>query len=188
MLETAYDMRLHAKPQSQEKNSMRMLLFVISLILGGASAMAGDLPDPAATPGATAPDVTQANIKRTICVPGFTKPPRRPPAAYTSELKRQQLAAIGGDQDPTHFEEDHLVALSLGGAPRDPKNLWPQHWAEPWGAKTKDALELRLQHLVCAGTVPLAIAQRDIAADWIAAYKRYCPAGACPGYVAAPKH
>ena len=29
------------------------------------------------------------------------------------------------------------------------------------------------QRLVCAGTLPLATAQRDMAADWIAAYKKY---------------
>jgi hypothetical protein len=70
-----------------------------------------------------------------------------------------------------------------GGAPRDERNLWPQHWAEPWGAKTKDRLELKLHKLVCSDKVPLVQAQRDIAADWIAAYQKYCQTpAACPSY------
>jgi hypothetical protein len=28
--------------------------------------------------------------------------------------------------NPKDYEEDHLISLELGGAPRDPKNLWPQ--------------------------------------------------------------
>lgn len=163
-----------------------MRLFGIPCLVGfvfAGAASAGDLPDPATTPGAMAPDVTQANIATTICVPGFTKPPRRPPVSYTSAFKRAQLAAVGGDQDPRDFEEDHLVPLSLGGAPQDPRNLWPEHWADPWGARTKDRLELKLHELVCAGTIPLAQAQHDIATDWIIAYRRYCPTEAeCPSY------
>jgi hypothetical protein len=146
-------------------------------------AFAGDLPDPATTPGAAAADVTAANIHETICVPGFTRAPRRPPKEYTDALKRRQLAAIGGDQNTYDFEEDHLLPLSLGGAPRDERNLWPQHWAEPWGAKTKDRLELKLHKLVCAEKVPLLLAQQEIAANWIAAYQKYCPTpAACPSY------
>jgi hypothetical protein len=37
----------------------------------------------------------------------------------------------------------------------------------------KDALEERLHEMVCAGQLDLSTAQRDIAADWIAAYKKY---------------
>ena len=37
----------------------------------------------------------------------------------------------------------------------------------------KDELEQLLPALVCRGVVDLATAQRDIAADWIAAYKKY---------------
>ena len=37
----------------------------------------------------------------------------------------------------------------------------------------KDALEDRLRTLVCEGNLDLAIAQRDLARDWIAAYKKY---------------
>ena len=42
-----------------------------------------------------------------------------------------------------------------------------------WNARVKDELERLLPNLVCAGTLPLATAQRDMATDWIAAYKKY---------------
>jgi hypothetical protein len=42
-----------------------------------------------------------------------------------------------------------------------------------WNARVKDELEGLLPRLVCAGTLPLATAQRDMATDWIAAYKKY---------------
>jgi hypothetical protein len=44
---------------------------------------------------------------------------------------------------------------------------------EPWNARVKDRLENRLHHLVVVGQVDLKTAQRDIAEDWIAAYKKY---------------
>jgi hypothetical protein len=37
----------------------------------------------------------------------------------------------------------------------------------------KDALEDRLRELVCDGSLELAVAQREIAANWIAAYRKY---------------
>ena len=43
----------------------------------------------------------------------------------------------------------------------------------PWNAHVKDKLEDRLHALVCAGRLPLEQAQREIAADWIAAYEKY---------------
>jgi hypothetical protein len=39
-------------------------------------------PDLSITPRVAASDVTQDNIKTTICVSGFTAPPRRPPSSY----------------------------------------------------------------------------------------------------------
>lgn len=73
------------------------------------------------------------------------------------------------------YEEDHLVPLDLGGSPDDPRNLWPEpRQADGWcGADRKDELEAELARQVCAGRVPLAEAQREIATDWIAAYRRY---------------
>ncbi len=40
-------------------------------------------------------------------------------------------------------------------------------------AARKDLLEVEMQRLVCAGTLPLSQAQREIADDWTQAYARY---------------
>jgi hypothetical protein len=123
-------------------------------------------PDPRCTPGALNPDVTQANIHRTVCQAGYTKR-IRPPASYTGALKRRQLKEYGyRNTDPSAYEEDHFVPLSLGGAPRDPKNLWPEPGASP---NPKDRVEFKLYKAVCAGQVTLAAAQHAITADWTTA-------------------
>jgi hypothetical protein len=76
--------------------------------------------------------------------------------------------------DRRDYELDHLVPVSIGGAPGDPKNIWPQsRRTEPWNAEIKDTLEDVLHHEVCAGQVPLKEAQDAIRTDWIAAYKKY---------------
>ena len=50
------------------------------------------LPDPAMTPGAVNPTVTQDNIGSNICVRGWTKTVR-PVVEYTQAVKRQQMIA-----------------------------------------------------------------------------------------------
>ncbi len=140
------------------------------------------LPDPSLTPGAINPAVTQENIAQTICVPGWTRTVR-PPREFTSQLKHEQIRAAGfGDRRLSHYEEDHLVPLGVGGAPSDPRNLWPEprQPADNWGADRKDALEYQLNRLVCASQLSLAEAQRAIATDWIAAYRRYVLDGGEP--------
>jgi hypothetical protein len=134
-------------------------------------------PDPAVTPGTLNPAVAQQTIRRTICRRGWTTTVR-PPEAFTERLKREQLYSAGSPyfaagQRLRSFEEDHDVPLGLGGAPADPRNLWPQPRFGYWNARVKDRLEDRLHEMVCAGELPLAGAQRAIAADWIAAYRRY---------------
>ena len=132
------------------------------------------LPDPAVTPGAINPDVTQATIVSTICVRGWTRTVR-PPPRYTSSLKRRQLRVLDWpDQQMRNYEEDHLIPLGLGGAPADRRNLWPEprEPVEGWTAEQKDKLEDMLHGMVCAGTVSLAEAQRAIAGDWTAAYSK----------------
>ena len=67
-------------------------------------------PDPAATPGALNPAVTQATIEETICVRGWTRTVR-PPAEYTYALKRRQVRAAGyADRRLGDYEEDHLLS------------------------------------------------------------------------------
>ena len=71
------------------------------------------------------------------------------------------------------YEVDYLITPELGGAD-DGQNLWPEPYSSTdWGAHVKDALEDRLHQMVCAGTIDLATAQREMASDWISAYKKY---------------
>jgi hypothetical protein len=52
--------------------------------------------------------------------------------------------------------------------------LWPQSFSNTvWNAQVKDALEDHLHQLVCAGNLDLSTAQREIAVNWIEAYKKY---------------
>jgi hypothetical protein len=128
------------------------------------------LPHPQLTP-----DVTQDNISSTICVRGWTRTVR-PPEAFTRDLKRQQIAQYGyTDTDLRDYEEDHLIPRELGGAPADPRNLWPRPHEAPdgWGSYAKDKLEGRLNALVCNGALPLDGARAAIATDWVAAFRQY---------------
>ena len=153
---------------------MKSALLALSLV--SSFAFAGDLPDPAVTPGVTNPAVTQDNIKDTICKIGWTKT-IRPTASYTNKLKLTQMAAAKLPGSPRDYEEDHLISLELGGNPTDPANLWPELWVSPtgWGARKKDVIETYLKRQVCGGRVTLAEAQQAIRTDWIAAYKKYIP-------------
>ena len=146
---------------------------IVLLMIGQEICNGADLPDPNLTPGAINPDVTQENIASTICVKGFTKK-IRPSASYKNALKKQQLREYGFvDTHPSQYEEDHLIPLSLGGAPADPRNLWPQARESEYGADKKDQLELVLYINVCRGRLSLANAQQVIATDWISAWKKY---------------
>jgi hypothetical protein len=73
---------------------------------------------------------------------------------------------------PSAYEVDYLITPELGGADSI-RNLWPQPYSTLWNAHVKDALEDRLHSMVCEGKLDLRTAQRDIATDWIAAYKKY---------------
>jgi hypothetical protein len=148
-------------------------LLTAALVVSSALAFGGELPDNRLTPGATNPEITQDNIQSTVCVKGFTKT-IRPPAYYTNKLKKKQMRVYGyADRNPKHYEEDHLIPLSIGGNPTDPLNLWPEPRKSEWNANRKDQLEFFLYKKVCDGEIPLAEAQKEIAQDWIAAYKKY---------------
>jgi hypothetical protein len=134
---------------------------------------AAALPDPTCTPGALY-GPSQANPASTVCVSGFTSK-IRPPVSYTEPLKLKIMAAYGvGGQSPSLYELDHLVALEDGGAPADPRNLWPQPYASP-GAHEKDAEENLLKRQVCAGKITVAEAGLSLAGNWLASYERDKP-------------
>ena len=132
-------------------------------------------PDPRCTPGALNPAVTQASIGSTICHSGWTATVR-PPASITAREKVASMAAYSDRARLSAFEYDHLVALELGGAVNDSRNLWPEpDYPSRSGfyLNPKDHLERALNRLVCAGRMALAEAQRLIAGNWVSAYARY---------------
>ncbi len=145
-------------------------------------------PDPVLHPGAIDPTETKA----TLCAASFRTSSVRPSTSYTTRLKRLEIGNGGtittkgvtyrviGELLPGaigDYELDHLISLELGGNPTDPKNLWLEPWerrgehlaAPGTGAESKDVLENRLHREICAGTVSLADAQREIASDWTTA-------------------
>ncbi|MFE4758479.1 hypothetical protein ACFRIB_51470 [Streptomyces mirabilis] len=127
------------------------------------------LPDSSCTPGSYNPNVTQSNIGSTICVSGWTDTVR-PPTSYTNPLKAQGIIDYGySDTNMSDYEEDHLVPLELGGAPRDPGNLWPEPHYGTKTASTKDGTETKLKNAVCNGTITLSAARSAIKNNWTTA-------------------
>jgi hypothetical protein len=129
----------------------------------------GVLPDRRCSPGAYDPGVTQANIGATICVPGYSESVRNVPESE----KRAVYTEYGiTHHAPYSYEVDHIVSLELGGS-NDIANLYPESYSIANGARVKDRLENALHRAVCEGRVPLRTAQRQIATNWLAAYRRY---------------
>lgn len=122
-------------------------------------------PRAALTPGAV-----RAVGTETVCAVGGTE--ARP--AIPSGLAMEIFHAYGiQDPQPRAYEIDYLIPPDLGGA-GEARNLWPQPYnSGTWNARVKDALEDRLQSMVCRGTLDLPTAQREIAADWVGAYRKY---------------
>lgn len=122
------------------------------------------LPDARLTPGAIRP-VTAGQI----CLAGGPAE-GRPPVA----MQRAVFHEYGMDGAPArNYEVDHLITPALGGTD-DIRNLWPEPYASTeWNAHVKDELENHLHNLVCDGKLDLATAQRDMASNWIRAYKKY---------------
>jgi len=124
-------------------------------------------------PGALNPDVTQANIQRTICSDAWLRA-TTPAADFLGRLERKQLSDEGQPGTPADYEEDHLVPVELGGAPKDARNLWPQPYESSGaryapaggGAESKDKVERKLHDEVCAGKLTLKLARQAIAGNW----------------------
>ena len=146
---------------------------LVGLMLNAPLIAAADLPNAKLTAGVIDTAITQQNIHITVCVKGYAKTVR-PPAYYTNKLKKSQIIEYGyTDTNPQHYEEDHLIPLSIGGSATDPQNLWPQPRLSEWNAQKKDILELKIYQLVCDGVVPLNQARLALANHWIDAYKLY---------------
>lgn len=125
-------------------------------------------------PGSTNPNISQNTILTTLCNPKWSTKSIRPSSSYTTALKIKQLKQYGyRDQNQSHYEEDHVISLELGGNPTDPNNLWPEPYTasiQDGGAHTKDKVENYLHAQVCAGTISLAQAQSEISGNWYAVY------------------
>ncbi len=136
-------------------------------------------PDRARTPGATNPEITQDNIRETICNPRWSTKSVRPEAGYTNRLKVEQIGEYGySDSRVRDYEEDHFIPLELGGNPTDPKNLWPEPYEASipdGGAHAKDKVENYLHAEVCSRSLTLEQAQREIAEDWYRVYEASVP-------------
>ena len=115
------------------------------------------------------PGVARAETRDQVCESNEGKNREVPPA-----LRRKVFELYGmPGADPKAYEVDYLITPALGGSD-DIANLWPQSYsATIWNARVKDALEDRLHELVCHGDLDLTMAQREISADWISAYKKY---------------
>ena len=152
--------------------ALAWLCLVSASVIG---AQTSALPDPRITPGAVDPSVTPQNLHATVCVKGYTATVR-PDKRVTNRLKREQIRQYRySDTDPRNYEQDHLIPLSIGGNPSDPRNMWPQPREGAWGADEKNDLEFVAYRLVCNGELNLQEAQRRIAANWIEAYQAWVP-------------
>ena len=141
-----------------------------ALLFTATAALADDpiRPDPQLTPGA----VLAANTA-TICRPGYAKSVRHTSGKLKAWVYREYGISRAHRAGGGHYEIDHLIPISLGGADVV-ANLWPESWdTQPWNAQVKDRLENFLHAEVCAGRMPIEQAQREIAGDWIATYERY---------------
>jgi len=126
------------------------------------------LPDPACTPGAVDPGVTQSNLAQTICRSGYSASVRAP-ATETDKAKQGSLRQYG-EQSTKTTEYDHLISLELGGT-NATSNLWPEPNAGTATGTTnpKDSVENQLHSALCSGQITLVDAQKAIAADWTTA-------------------
>jgi hypothetical protein len=123
------------------------------------------LPRAELTPGAT----TLITLQE-ICAPDRQR--------RTQPIPRSVHEAVfaGYDADygrAAEYELDYLITPELGGV-ADARNLWPQPFTRtPWNAYVKDELERLFHRQICEGKLDLTTAQREMASDWISAYKRH---------------
>lgn len=162
-------------PKEHVTTKMAHVLVVSLFGLLGACSTTPPAPPTVAIPTEVLnPDVRPETIDQTICVAGYTASVR-PSTSYTTGVKVKLLRDLGADADAPKYELDHIIPLSVGGHPRNLKNLMLQPWDGDEGAKRKDRLEKRLQQLVCSKQLGLRDAQAAIYGDWRGAYRLYVP-------------
>ena len=126
----------------------------------------GPNPDRRCSPGAYYSKLT----KQVLCSPSFrTSSIRDVPQAerFAVEQEYGMKPALYGRT----LEIDNIVGLEIGGS-NDIANLFPEKLNANPGYPVKDKLENKLHALVCSGEMTLRAAQRGIATNWQALYKR----------------
>ena len=137
------------------------------------------LPDPKCTPGSITPLVTTSNLSSTICRRGYSASVR-PPVSLTEPAKYALMRAYGLTGSPSQYEFDHLIPLELGGS-SNLANLWPEpNQGTPselnpyshYGLNAKDGVESQSNYAVCDKGYPLALAQQEMAQNWVLANQK----------------
>lgn len=128
---------------------------VILLAIASGPALAQSLPVYSA--------VTPATISSTTCVVNWTDTVR-PDVSYTNGVKALMIRRSGlPDSAMQDYVLDHIIPLSLGGSPRDPRNLMLQPERE---SRIKDGIERCLSRKVCQGKIDLETARQQIWTNW----------------------
>jgi anti-sigma factor RsiW len=130
-----------------------------------ASADAMLLPDRTLTPGAT----------RAVSIGEICSMDHDQVVRPVSEVLQEKVFQEYGLRNvrAENYEVDYLISPGLGGAD-DIRNLWPEpRYNTTWNSFVKDQLEDYLHESVCRGKISLANAQKEVANDWISAYKKY---------------
>jgi hypothetical protein len=132
--------------------------------LGVAVVEAESLPVSAWTPGAAEP----VNLTA-MCAGQLSHKPAVTPSVRREVLQHYHMQHVA----PQDYELDYLITPELGGL-ATAQNLWPERYtSRVWNARVKDDLERLLPELVCRGTIDLNTAQRDLADNWVTAYRKY---------------
>jgi hypothetical protein len=156
---------------------MALLVSLVSISVSAQVVTGPILPDPKLTPGKADVALTESVLCdtnfHTASVRNVTSATAK--KAYANYKVKNHTGYCNITAEGC--ELDHLISLQLGGT-NDVENLWPQSYAEipgqgHWDAHLKDKVETRLHAMVCSGKISLPQAQREIATDWIKAYKRY---------------
>jgi hypothetical protein len=145
------------------------------------------IPDPACTPGAINPSITEAMLKnpafRTGCIRNEATTETQKTTTYGWYKIPHPTSNTGETQT---CELDHLIPLYLGGADTL-DNIWPQCGPNTVALddryfKEKDKVEYYLGQQVREGKMDLAKAQQGIATDWtqyLADAEGFCRSGKC---------
>ncbi len=154
-----------------------MKIFLFILFIFSSLGICGTLPDSKLTPGAVDPAATVEKLDD----PKFIKEARN----VTIATKKEVFDRYGIDWEQRQdYEVDHRLPLCCGGK-NSIENLWCQPWHIEWngcdvGAHTKDALEVKIHHMIKNGKLSLADGQAVFLGDWIQGYLKYV--GKLPEY------